>query len=198
MAQKDWAISINVAGQALFEPGDAFERVPTGPYAAVIASSERDASKTAGSCDNIIFSLDVTEPSEKGKKLRIWMPIDGNVGEGIVGRKWKNLLVSVAKDPAVVEKGSVNINAKFFEKKPCFIYVQDVPGKDAKGRDNLQNLTFISKEMYEKFKVEGKGAAAGASATGSQGSMTVSGGATPNGTGAAGSTPHTAESVSLE
>src|SRR6266702_5762451 len=177
MAQKDWAISINVAGQALFEPGDAFERVPTGPYAAVIASTER---------------------SEKGKKLRIWMPIDGNVGEGIVGRKWKNLLVSVAKDPAVVEKGSVNINAKFFEKKPCFIYVQDVPGKDAKGRDNLQNLTFISKEMYEKFKVEGKGAAAGASATGSQGSMTVSGGATPNGTGAAGSTPHTAESVSLE
>jgi len=193
---KDWSLQLNVAGQALFEPGMSIDRVPTGPYAAVIDETERDASKTAGSCDNIIFNLDVTEPAEKGKKLKIWMPIDPNVGEGIVGRKWKNLLVTVAKDPAAVEKGNLNLTPKLFAKKPCFVYVQDVPGKDARGRDNLQNLSFITKEMYEKFKAEGRGAA-GATATGTQGAaMEVKGG---NGAAAAATaTPHAAAEVTLE
>ena len=194
---KDWNLNLNVSGIGLFEPGTAIDRLPGGVYAGLILSTERDVSKTPGACDNVMFEIEVAEAGpHKGKKARIWMPIDPNVGEGLVGKKWKNILVTVAKDPSIVEKGGITLVAKTFEKKPIYLHVQEVPGNDSKGRPNLPNLSPITKEQYEKFKAEGYGSTpAGAVATGAQGaSMEVRGGAAPS----TPATPQAAAVVALE
>lgn len=191
---KEWKLSLNLAGVKLFEPGAGMDRLPSGVYAATVKGSVQTPNKDSSKCDNVVIEFEVTEPSQKGKHVKIWLPVDPNVGEGMMGSKWKNLLAGMVKDPAALEntKG-VNVTAAFLLGKPAFLHVQEVPGKDEKNRDKLPNINPIDKAMYEKFKAEGYGAAtpAGATATGTQGSMEVKGGA-----GAA--VPSVAAEVTLE
>ena len=195
-AIREWTLKLNLAGVPLFDPGSTFDRIPQGVYAATIVDSEQDAAKTAGACDNVIFTFEITEAGAmKGKRAKIWMPIDPNVGKGIAGRKWKALAYATAKDPSKLEAGAVNLGAKYFQGKTCFLHVQEVPGKDDKGRDLLPNISPIDKAMYDKYKAEGYGATshtANASNGAAAGTMTVVGGPT---TGAPATVPQAAAEI---
>lgn len=192
---KDWKLTINVAGLALFEPGGPIDKLPNGVYTSVIADSTQIPNKDSSKCDNVKFDFEVTEVGEhKGKHVSIWLPVDMSVGQGLNGRKWKNLLTCCARDPAVLEKGGNTINAAFFKGKTVYLHVAEVPGKNERGYDNLPNINPITPDLYKKYKTEGYGAAKGtANGTTNAATMTVVGGAP-----ATGAVPQVAAEVTLD
>lgn len=190
---KDWKLQINVASVQLFEPGSMLDKLPSGVYQAKVVESVQIPNKDASKCDNIRFTFEVTEAGEHaGKKTAIWLPIDPNVGGGLNGRKWKNLLVSTARDPSKLEAGPATINAAFFAGKPEYLHVQEVPGKNERGQDNLPNVNPITAELYKKYKAEGYGAATPTKATANGATMQVTGGAPTA------AVPQTAAEVTLD
>jgi hypothetical protein len=190
---KQWVLSLNLAGKQDFVPGEQIARVPTGPYMVLIEDSEQVPKRGGDGCDNIVFHLKVEEAGpEKGKKLRIYLPIDPNVADGLVGQKWATVARCCAKSPAALESGAVKHGPTLYNGKIVPIYVQDNPGKDVdpktgKERDKLQNLTFISRETYAKFKAEMGASTANGAASGA--SMTVTGGPAAANSGAAPTAP---------
>lgn len=192
----EWKLQLNVAGIQLFTPGAGIDRIPQGVYEAKILKSVQLANKDASKCDNVRFDFEITDAKEKGKKTSIWLPVDMNVGKGLNGQKWKNLLAAVAKDPSVLEKGAVNLGPKNFEGKTAYLHVQEVPGKNEKGQDNLPNVSPITKDQYSSFKSEGYGSAGSNAQNGaaSGATMTVTGGAPA----AASAVPQVAAEVTLD
>ncbi len=189
----EWKLQLNVAGIPLFTPGAGIDRIPQGVYEAKVLKSVQIPNKDASKCDNVRFDFELTDAKEKGKKTSIWLPVDMNVGKGLNGQKWKNLLAAVAKDPSVLEKGAVNLGPKNFEGKTAYLHVQEVPGKNEKGQDNLPNVSPITKDQYQQFKTEGYGAVVGgAQSNGTTATMTVTGGAP------AGAVPQVAAEVTLD
>ena len=200
MGNKAWVLQLNVANFTPFIPGSSIDRVPTGPYMAEIVDSEQVPKKDGNGPDNVVFDFRVVEPKQfAGKKLRIYLPVDPAVGDGMIGRKWHNLLVACAKKPEQVDAGGHTLKGDYFKGKVVPLYVQEVPGKDEKNRDLLPNVDPIEPATYAKFKAEGgpgQEAKAGATATGSQTpAMQVTGGAQ---NGSASATPSAPAAVTLE
>lgn len=205
MGNKNWTLSLNLAGVEGFTPGGGMDRLTTGPYAVVIEDTEQVEKSDGNGPDNIAFTTKVVEKGEhEGKTVRFWLSIDQNSGKGMNAKKWLNLLSTVAKDPAAVAgKGGVTISPKSLNGKTAYIYYQEVPGKvvrNGKEYDAFPNVDPITKAQYDEYKTKGNGPGmkpAGATAVGTQGSsMTQS---TPNGTPqVTGGAPTTAGAVSLD
>jgi len=182
----EFTITLNVAGLGFFEPGSPIERLSrTAPYEGVITEVERVANNDKSKPDNIMFSIHV---KAEGKTVKRWLSVSPDP-ESITAREWKNLLASIVKNPAALEQGPANVTSKLLTGKPCYIYNQIVPGKDAKNRDNLPNINFITKEMMAKLAASAS-APAGAAATGP---MTIEGGTASNG-----AAPSAGTTVALE
>lgn len=187
-----WSLTLNLAGRKDFTPGESFDRVPTGPYMVLIKKTEQVPKADGNGCDNVLFHMEVNEGQEKGKKLRLYLPVDPNVHE-LIADKWATLARSCIKNPAALESGSATHNAKTYNGKVISIYVQDDPGtskdKNGKERPNLQNISPISKATYDKFRAE-MGASATGTANGAAGAaMTVTGGPATANSGAAPTAP---------
>lgn len=190
-----WTMQVNVAGIPFFEPGGSFDRLQTGAYEVVVEAAEKEASKTAGKADNLVFGLKVAKGPEAGKTVKRWLSTDFTDRDGINLKEMKNLLATVVKNPAKLEEGNANIGDTTFVGKTAFIYYKaPAPGeKDAKtGKAAYPNINFITREQMAKLSEVGAGAGAGATATGVQGTMGVKGGAAQNGA------PAAAEAVDLE
>lgn len=195
MSNENWSLNLNLAGRKVFVPGEGMDRVPTGAYSVIIEKTWQQEKKGGDGADNVVFALKITERGAEGKKLRIYLPTDPEVGDGIVGDKWFTIASTVARDPAVLQKGAVKHTAALYNGKPAFVHVLDTTERDAKGRLALQNVTFIDKANYDKFKADA--GTAGAAASG--GAMKVTGGA-PEGAGAQTQTqtPQAADAIALD
>lgn len=159
MGAKEYKFNLNVAGVGFFDPSTSgIDRLVGGVFAAEITDTERDESKTEGRPDNIVFFLEVKDDGpNKDKKCRVWLPIDPDAvpteaEKGIAKKKWKNVAVCVAKDPAKLENGAVPVSQKSFVGKSVFIYVREVQGKDDKGRDKLPDISIITPEQAKTMK----------------------------------------------
>ena len=66
---KDWAITLNVAGEQYFKPG-TIDTLPDGVYKVMIKDNWREAGKQGEDGkpkgDNIVFELVVEDGQEKG------------------------------------------------------------------------------------------------------------------------------------
>lgn len=177
--EKSWTLTIDVSGTELFNPG-MFDRFPEGVFEMEIQATSREPSKS-GKADNVIFDVACVAPAQhKGKRTRVYL----NTGDlddpnSLNRKKWKNLLSTVAKDPAALEKGRVNIGPKLFNGKRVLLHCQPAPEgvKDDQGRRPLDNLTFVTADQAKKLmETLAQKAPAGATATGAQ-SFDVQGGA---------------------
>lgn len=177
MAEASWNLKVNVSGEKFFEPG-TFDRLSDGVHAVKILQTTREEAKGEGKADNIVFSVEVVDGPDKGKKARMWMTTDLGETGSIQRRHWKNLLTCVAKDPAVLEKGELNIGPKTFADKNAFVFVQNPPdvGTKKDGKTVYANLNFVTMEQAKKLKADA-GAKASGKANGATKEFEVSGGA---------------------
>lgn len=175
------AISINVAGTKFFDPSQTIDKFSRGVHPVEITSFvAREPSKSGGG-DNSVIGFKCYEGPDKGKSGKIWLPCDTTDKEGIGAKKWKTFLASVVKDPAVLEKGNVNVTEKFLVGKKTQIYCEPAPegAKRADGKKEYDNLTFVTQDLAKQIK-NSLGPPAGATATGKQ-EFAVEGGAPAGG-----------------
>lgn len=181
--EKSWALTIDVSGTELFNPGQ-FDRFPEGVFEMEIMATNREPSKS-GKADNVVFDVMCVAPATaKGKRTRVYL----NTGDlddptSLNRKKWKNLLSTVAKDPASLEKGRVNIGPKLFNGKRVLMHCLPAPEgvKDEQGRKPLDNLTFVTPDQGKKLlEALAQKSPAGATATGAQ-TFDVQGGTPGNG-----------------
>lgn len=188
---KEWSLQLNVAGESFFKPG-TIDVIADGPHAAIIKDTWREPGKAGEDgktkADNIVFELEVADGPEKGKKCRKYKSVDQGEPGSVPRKEWKNLLVSVVKDPAALEAGAKTLKADFFRGKTVFIMVQNPPEGTTlpNGKKPFANINFITKDMVTELKATSKSAprtAAGPKpeANGAAKSFEVSGGgaATP-------------------
>jgi hypothetical protein len=174
---KEWSSPVNVAGEQLFKPGN-IDKLMDGPHEIIILESWQEEAKGknedgSAKADNIVFSLEVTKGADKGKKARRYLAVPANLEPGSIQRKeWKNLLSSIVKDPAALEKGPATIKASTFQGKTAYIFVQNPAdgatyekgGKQVKS--TYANVNFITKDMVAELAAKPTAPKAAAGANG--------------------------------
>jgi hypothetical protein len=171
------ALSINVAGTKYFDPSAMIDKLSAGVHPVEItAFVAREPSKNGGA-DNSVVSFKVVDGADKGKSGKIWLGTDVSDKDGIAAKKWKTFLASVVKDPAILEKGNVNVTEKFLVGKKSLVYCQPAPdgAKRADGKKEYDNLTFVTAELAKGLRAA-HSPPSGATATGKQ-DFQVEGGA---------------------
>jgi hypothetical protein len=171
-----WAIQVNVAGIAPWEPGQ-FPQVPEGPYAGIIRAADEKQGSTDPTKTNVWFTAEITEPGE-GQGLTPNVIIGKDTTKEGNRKKWRALLLSIGANPAALEnRDGLNLTDDMFVGKPCFIYVSEPPEgttrTDGKPGKPFNDVVFVAPEFYQKKKAE---RASGVGAATSTGSMLPAGG----------------------
>lgn len=183
MADTNWTLTVDLTGVELFNPL-MMDRFPEGVFEVDILSASREPSKN-GKADNGVFEVACVAPvAQKGKRARIYLNMgDLENKDSLNAKKWKTLAQAVAKDPAALEKGRVNLTPKLFVGKRVLMFCQPAPEgvKDEQGRRPLDNLSFVTQDQAKKLMEQiAMRAPAGATATGAQ-TFDVQGGTPGNG-----------------
>ena len=148
----NWALKVNVAGVAPFEPG-AFQRFPEGAYAVLITDSDLKQAKDPGGAPNLIFDVKIVEAgAAQGVTTKLYVGTDWSK-EGNK-KHMRALLLGVGASPAILDNGEVDLAASMFVGKTAFIYNETREGKDEQGRALLDNRNFVAPAWYEKKKTE--------------------------------------------
>ena len=183
MAQNDFSLQVNVAGEQLFKPG-TFDVITDGPHEATIVGASREASKGKNEDgspkpDNIVVEVEVAKGADKGKKCKVFLSAVKPEPGTIQAKHWKNLLVSIAKDPAQLEKGEITITQKTLAPgKTVYIFVKNPAEgeKNAQGKKPFANVNFITKDMVAELAAKPGAAKPSSAGNGAAKSFEVEGG----------------------
>lgn len=146
-------LKLDLRGIGFLKPGGQLDVLSGGPHQIEITEVSEESAKN-GQGTNAVFSIKVSEGADAGKTAKVFISTnpEGTKNPEVVKKHWKNLLVNIAKDPAVLEKGEIALKSASFVGKKAYIYVQPVEGKDDQGRDRLPNINFIPPEMVKELK----------------------------------------------
>lgn len=183
--KNEWSLLLNVAGEQFFKPG-TIDRLTDGPHEVVITETFREPSKSknedgSSKADSIVFVCEVAKGADKGKSIRKYMTTAELVAGSIQRKEWKNLLASVAKDPAALEKGVLTLKPTTVNGKTAYINVQNPPAgeKTKDGKTPFANVNFITKDMMAELAAKPGKAAVPSNANGAAKSFEVVGGGAP-------------------